>query len=149
MRQGRIAGALTGEQIRRLDGLGMVWETKYESAWQRGYAEARLYYSRHGDLNASGTFVSPSGFRLGAWIARQRAKGRSGHPVEHQRQLDALGMVWEKSDPWEVRYALAKAFYEANGHLRVPAGYKAEGIWLAKWLNEQKQVYAGNRPGKP
>lgn len=30
----------------------------------------------------------------------------------------------------------------------MPPKYIADGIWLNKWLNEQKQIYNGNRKGK-
>ena len=59
-----------------------------------------------------------------------------------------MGMTWKKDDPWEVRYALAKAYYEEHGNLNMPAKYKANGMWIAKWLNEQRQIYIGNRAGK-
>lgn len=45
-------------------------------------------------------------------------------------------------------YAHAKAYFEANGDLRVPANYKVDGIWLNKWLDEQQQIYFGRRKGK-
>ena len=57
-------------------------------------------------------------------------------------------MVWVKPDPWEVRYQLAKAYYEEHGDLKIPLKYRADGVWLAKWVNEQKHIYAGNRGGK-
>lgn len=53
-----------------------------------------------------------------------------------------------KTDSWEVRYALAKAYYMEHGDLQVPPKYIAEGVWLNKWLNEQKQIYRGNQNGK-
>ena len=51
-------------------------------------------------------------------------------------------------DPWEIRYQLAKAYYEENGNLKIPLKYRADGVWLAKWVNEQKHIYAGNRGKK-
>ena len=47
-----------------------------------------------------------------------------------------------------MRYKLAKAYYEEHRNLNIPSKYRAEGVWLAKWVNEQKQVYAGKRKGK-
>ena len=32
--------------------------------------------------------------------------------------------------------------------MNIPPQYKADGIWISKWLNEQRQIYIGNRPGK-
>ena len=67
---------------------------------------------------------------------------------KRREMLDAIGMVWVKPDPWEVRYQLAKAYYEEHGNLKIPLKYRADGVWLAKWVNEQKHIYAGNRGGK-
>lgn len=149
LRQGKAVGAaLTDEQIRRLDSIGMIWSSKLERSWERGLAEAKDYYNKHGDLNVPTMYVAPSGFKLGGWIADRREKGREKHDPERRRQLDALGMVWQKPDPWEVRYALAKAYFIEHGDLNMPAQYKSNGMWLAKWLNEQRQIYIGNRPSK-
>ena len=91
---------------------------------------------------------------LGKWIRRQRdayLKSRQGgkpYPEEQARRLESIGMIWELGDPWEIRYRLAKAYFETHGDLHMPGDYVAEGIWLGKWLNEQKQIYLGRRPGK-
>jgi hypothetical protein len=93
-------------------------------------------------------YVTEDGYKLGAWLADRRAKGKDKHSKEQQRQLDELGMVWVKPDSWEVRYALAKQYYEEHGDLNISPKYKADGVWLAKWLNEQRQIYIGNRGEK-
>lgn len=141
-------GGLTKEQIARLDSIGMIWMTKPEQQWEKGCAEAAAYYKEHGNLNVPAGYVSPTGYKLGSWIADRREKGREKHSPERQKRLDELGMVWVKPDPWEVRYGLAKEYYEEHGNLNIPSKYRAEGIWLAKWVNEQKQIFAGKRKGK-
>ena len=149
LRKGKTTGAkLTQEQIARLDGIGMVWKTKPEQLWEKGYAEAAAYYEAYGNLNVPVSYVSPSGYKLGSWIADRREKGKEKHSKEQQQRLDKLGMFWVKPDPWEVRYRLAQEYYEAHGNLNIPSKYRAEGVWLAKWVNEQKQIYAGKRKGK-
>ncbi len=149
LRKGKTSGAgLTQEQIARLDGIGMVWKTKPEQQWEKGYAEAKVYCEEYGNLNVPASYVSPGGYKLGGWIADRREKGKEKHSDEQQRRLDEIGMVWVKPDSWEVRYELAKAYYEEFGNLSIPSKYRADGIWLAKWVNEQKQVYAGKRAGK-
>ena len=149
LRKGKTNGAkLTQEQITRLDGIGMVWKTKPEQQWEKGYAEAKAYYEENGNLNVPVSYVSPDGYKLGGWIADRREKGKEKHSKEQQARLDALGMVWVKPDSWEVRYGLAREYYEEHGNLNIPSKYRADGIWLAKWVNEQKQVYAGKRGRK-
>ena len=149
LRNGKTNGAkLSQEQITRLDSIGMVWKTKPEQKWDKGYAEAKLYYEANGNLNVPASYVSPAGYKLGGWIADQREKGKEKHLPKRREMLDAIGMVWVKPDPWEVRYQLAKAYYEEHGNLKIPLKYRADGVWLAKWVNEQKHIYAGNRGGK-
>ena len=149
LRKGKTNGTkLTQEQVARLNSIGMVWKTKPEQKWDKGYEEAKAYRERYGNLNVPASYVSPSGYRLGGWIVDRRERGKEKHSLEQQKQLDALGMVWVKPDPWEVRYGLAKAYYEEHGNLKIPLKYRADGVWLAKWVNEQKQIYAGNRGGK-
>ncbi len=65
------------------------------------------------------------------------AKRESIH-MKHIRRLTEIGMTWEKEDPWEYRFNLAKQYYEEHGDLRMPADYVVEGIWLERWLRAQK-----------
>ncbi len=149
LRSGKGIGAkLTDDQIRRLDSIGMEWKDRSELAWEKGYAEAAAYFSRTGNLDVPASYLTSSGFKLGGWIAAERVRGKDALSAEKQRQLDEIGMIWRKPDSWEVRYALAKAYYDEHGNLNIPAKYKANGIWLSKWVNEQRQIYIGNRRNK-
>lgn len=137
---------LPPEQIAALDELGMLWDRRSDRLWQRGYSEALAYRRAHGDPDVPATFKTETGYRLGAWITVQRSNERLSE--RRRRLLDDLGMVWKKPDPWETRYALAKAYYDAHGNLDVPGSYVADGVWLGKWLNEQQQIHQGKRKGK-
>ena len=57
-------------------------------------------------------------------------------------------MIWKTGDDWEARYELAKQYYEAHGDLNISGDEVIQGVWMGKWLNEQKQIYWGRRPGK-
>lgn len=145
---GKITGRkLTREQVESLNEIGMLWSPKFDRAWEKGYAYAKAYYETHGDLKVSSTYKEQDGYRLGAWISNQRDR-KERLSVPRKERLDEIGMIWEKTDSWEVRYALAKAYYMEHGDLQVPPKYIAEGVWLNKWLNEQKQIYRGNRKEK-
>ncbi|MBQ2988583.1 MAG: Helicase associated domain protein [Clostridia bacterium] len=150
LRSGKIKAGTppTDEQIARLDEIGMIWKNQHETAWDTGYQAALAYYNEHGNLNVPTSYVTPDGYKLGAWIADRREKGKEKHSEKQQNQLDVLGMIWTKPDPWEVRYDFAKQFYEKHGNLNLPGDYQVQGIWLAKWLNEQRQIYIGNRGEK-
>ena len=56
----------------------------------------------------------------------------------HVERLTKIGMVWESGDPWERRYALAKEYYKGHGNLQIPADYVVDGVWLGRWVREQK-----------
>lgn len=147
LKKGTANGAdLTEEQIKRLNEIGMLWSDKFERLWEQGFAEAERYFKRYGDLNVPTGYISDTGYKLGGWIVNQR-ENKNISPARKAR-LDALGMVWAKPDSWEVRFDLARAFYLTYGNLNVPASYIVEGVWLNKWVNEQKQIYKGNRQGK-
>ena len=126
----------------------MIWKSRTERSWEDGLTEAKKYRARFGSLNVPQAYVAESGFRLGAWISDRREAGREKTPKDHAEALDALGMIWQKPDPWQVRYAYAKEYFDAHGDLKLPANYQRDGIWMAKWLNEQRQIYLGKRPGK-
>ncbi len=138
---------LTENQIDELNAIGMVWETKFDVAWERGYRYAAEYAAINGNLNVPATYETKDSYRLGRWISGQRVNA-SRLTADRRERLNKLGMIWAKPDSWEERYLLAKRYYTENGNLNVPAGYIVEGIWLNKWLNEQKQIYNGKRKGK-
>lgn len=149
IKNGKIAGqVLSEDQLKRLDLIGMIWTDKYARSWEAGYAAAKEYYERHGDLDVSPTYVTPYDYHLGAWIAHHRDKRGIKVTPERQAKLDALGMIWIKPDAWQIRYNLVKKYYEEYGNLNIPQKYTADGVWLNKWLNEQKQVYHGKRKGQ-
>ena len=154
IRQGKVAGTLTEEQIQRLNAIGMVWDDKFSRQWENGYEHAVQYYNQHGNLDVPTMFVCEDGYALGRWLKRQcdRPNGSIVKTTPEQRdRLTALGMRWEIEtieDKWEKRYQLAKEWYDEHGHLNIPADYKADGMWISKWLNEQYQIYHGRRKGK-
>ena len=52
-------------------------------------------------------------------------------------RLSDIGMVWEKSDPWDEKMKLVEAYFGEHGDVNIPADYVADGVWLARWLSEQ------------
>ena len=141
------AGELPQEQVERLDALGMDWTNRNDRKWMSLYDVAAAYYHEHGSLNVPSEYVTPDGVLLGKWVARQRYAylnpDRSSARVTPERKalLDKLGMVWEKYDPWQVRYDLALAYKTEHGDLEIPSVYKtADGVWLGSWVNRQRQA---------
>lgn len=135
---------LTETQVNRLEDLSIQWMSKFQYQWEQGFKEAENYYRENGNLDVKSNYITKSNFKLGAWISNQREKVTA----ERKQRLDSIGMVWSKITPWEEKYSLVNNFYKENGHLNIPSNYISDGVWISKWLNEQKQIYRGNRKGK-
>lgn len=140
------AARLTNDQKQRLDGLGMIWDkAKYQ--WKQSYEAAKEYYFANGNLAVPREYKTKGGFRLGIWIANQRAnytgKRKEAALLKHW-QIDALnsiGMIWDTSYDvkWDDYMKLAIKFYEENGHLDVPSTYCIDGAELGKWIASVRQ----------
>lgn len=140
---------LSDEQISLLSELGMVWQNNHDAAWEKGYAHAKTYYDSNGNLDVPTSYKSGDGFKLGDWISNQREKYASGlMKQERFDRLNAIGMIWQRPDPWEERFVLAEQYYREHGDLEIPSQYTVNGIWLSKWLDEQRQIRNGKRKGK-
>ena len=140
---------LTENQIRRLEAIGMQWETKFDLLWRDSYLAAKEYYQQHGSLEMPAGYITESGFCLGKWVRRQQyayrnpEKGNAVLTPERIRLLEQIGMRWESTDSWEHRYNLTKSYLAEHGDLKIPANYKTtDGIWLGKWLYEQRRELA-------
>lgn len=132
--------SLTGIQRQALDGLGMLWDGKYDRLWEEGYHHAEEYFRETGNLDVPGAFCCEDGYALGRWIARQR-KAFPKYDSGRISRLDKLGMVWEKEGSWAVRYRLAERYYREHGDLKIPGGYVMDGVWMDRWISEQRKKY--------
>ncbi len=133
---------LSGEQLEKLDALGMIWSKNAEK-WERYLDAVREYRRIYGDLKIPLKYVTEDGLPLGKWIHAIR-HGKSGNKTrmetlsaEQIAQLDALGMEWEKGNItlWNMKYELAKEYYEQHGNLNVPVSYSVEGVKLGRWIS--------------
>ena len=138
---------LSQDQIGRLEKIGIYWGNRNDRQWNEVYGAAKRYFEANGDLDVPVAYVTPEGYALGKWVRRQqyayRKPEKSNAILSPQRValLDAIGMQWEKHDPWQHRYELAQEYKKQYGNLEIPAKYKtADGIWLSRWVYNQKQL---------
>lgn len=146
-RKARREDRLPKGKIRALEGLGIVWDP-LEAKWERGLAEARMYKDRYKDLRVHAKYLSPSGYKLGGWIADQRKVRAQGRlPQKRFDKLDALGMSWARpDDTWKVAYRELCAYREQNGNLDLPQDFiSSSGINLYKWATTQRTVRANGK----
>lgn len=142
-----LSGKLTGDQIGRLEKIGMYWGNRNDRQWNEVYQAAKRYFEANGNLDVPVAYVSPEGYALGKWVRRQQyarqkpEKSNSALSKERVALLDAIGMRWEKPDPWQHRFKLAQDYKREHGNLAIPATYKTkDGIWLGRWLYDQKRL---------
>ena len=137
-------GVLTQQQIDKLNSIGMVWETRTETAWSRGLEAARRYYQQYGDLQIPQGYKDDTGFALGNWLNNIRIRYRSGRLSQSQEDaLEAMGVVWNVADSrWERCYAEAARYYEQHGDLGFTKNYITDtGLRLGPWLENQRASY--------
>ncbi len=150
IRSGAIQGSLSGEQIAKLDSIGMIWGAVTDLNWTRNYEAAKAYFEEHGNLNIPARYVTENGLELGAWLASLRTWERAGAhrkylSAERKKQLDDIGMVWDVLDfYWENNFRAATDYYRENRNLDVPTSYVTkDGIRLGSWIARLRSLRAG------
>ncbi|MCD7745796.1 MAG: Helicase associated domain protein [Lachnospiraceae bacterium] len=146
IRKGTGHGTLTEEQIRKLDSIGMVWESSLDQLWEKNYSAAKAYYEEHGDLDVKWDYVTEDGIHLGEWLSSIRSFEKAGARQKYLsedriRQLNEIGMIWGKIDYfWERNYEAAAAYYREHGNLDVLSTYvNADGIRLGSWVHRMRK----------
>ena len=164
--KGQCKYRITEEQIELLKQIEMKFETnKFEEKWNKKYALAKAYYEYYGNLEVPADFKTKNGYKcdengiaLGSWIStlRKAYKGKGTNKITEERikLLNQIGMRFETNkfeEEWYKKYALAKAFYEHHGDLKVPTDFKTtngyehdeNGINLGDWIYTQRRAYKG------
>ena len=134
--------ALTVEQQQQLAELGMIWNKNNEK-WEEYFRAAETYYKSHGDLNVTAKYVTEDGIPLGRWLhsmKQQFLNDRSRRaPLSEEQisRLAAIGFETERKSvrQWNLRFALAKEYYEEHGNLNVPVSYCVDGVKLGRWIS--------------
>ena len=142
VRAGSVTGNLSEEKVRKLDEIGMVWDSKDQS-WNEALRELQAYYKEHGNLDVKARYVTENGFRLGRWVCNLRTKVKNkgldqALTKEQQGELEKLGMIWDRNgEKWEEYFREAQGYYLEHGDLEVPVKYVTEnGVPLGRWLAE-------------
>lgn len=138
---------LTAEQINRLNEIGISWNSKYDNAWENVYKAVCDYKKEYGNLDIPVAFVTADGCRIGRWIRHQKEKYET-LSLSRRKKLNAIGLNNKKSNPWEEKFGLLEKYKKEHGNLKIPADYVADGVWLARWLSEQRSRLNGRPTGR-
>ena len=140
-RQAHRLGRLGPTRLRRLGALpDWTWDTD-EAAWEEGFAALECFVEREGHARVP-KLHKEDGFRLGAWVGKQRGK-RSRLDSKLIRRLEVvLGWTWDSNEAaWEDSFAALLRFVEREGHARVPKTHKETGLNLGNWVAVQREAH--------
>lgn len=119
---------------------------KNNALWMAKYNLAKKYKEKYGDLRIPRAFRMDN-VNIGLWIGTQRAKyAQSELSNEKIELLEEIGMLWRVIDEsWNKYYAVAEAYYEEHGDLKVPIDYVVDGLNLGNWISIQRQFYVSKK----
>ena len=143
-------GRLAKYQIRKLEGLGIVWNVL--RTFEESYQIVLDYYNRHKTINLPNDFCLEDGYNLGRFIYTQKQLKKNGKLSEERISLfNKLGIDWtikevKKNPSWDEMFMLAKNYYNKYNNLEVPRTFitkdgiteDSDGYNLGRWVSRQR-----------
>jgi hypothetical protein len=133
-------GRLSEKRIRRLDGIGFVWNRREEDWWGL-FERLKVFKKKHGHCDVPRH--SREDRALSLWVRKQRNVRKCRLLSEDRaKALERLGFTWSVS---EKRDADWMAFYERyKGYVRVHGRLLVNRKWhdqeLKRWADRQRQA---------
>jgi len=124
-----------------VDGLRTRLVEQTTASWMFWYGLLLNYVEEHGDASPAIIHKTKEGFRLGAWINKQRSK-RTYLSLERISLLEKLHRwTWNKiEDQWNDGFERLQKYVKANGKANPPQDYKTkDGFRLGGWITVQRQ----------
>jgi hypothetical protein len=116
-------------------------------SWMFWYGLLQAYVQERGDCLVPHEYVTPTGYRLGGWVDKQRQR-QPGMSKERRAYLDALGFVWDPyASQWEEGFKHLQEYVGKEGDCRVAFDYVSpDGYPLGSWVNTQRISEASLSP---
>ena len=138
--------SLSPERRVRLQELaGWTWEALLDK-WEKGFRFLEEFSNNEGHTKVVQGYKTLDGFRLGAWVSKQRAK-KDLLSVDCKIRLESLP-EWKWSDPisvdrrsWDEWLDTLKEFVAREGHCSPSAKYRTplpDGFGLGSWVSSQR-----------
>lgn len=128
---------------------------KHEDSWHTGFKHAEVFWHLHQHLNVPAKFVCEDGYRLGAWIRRQRNNFRYANEkpeitrkmiLQHSIKLNRIGMLWTTDEIlWCRNFFAALDLYNAHGYFSI---YDAKNDYQMSQLREWAKMTRNYLSGK-
>ena len=144
-RNAHRSGIMGAERSLRLEALnGWVWDP-HDETWETGMNSLLTFGAREGTTRVPAAFRSAEGFKLGAWVIRQRTlfAKRKLSPDRSVRLENQPGWSWNaRAERWEDGFAHIQVFVEVKGNAQVPADFvTSNGYRLGRWVTKQRTNY--------
>jgi Helicase associated domain/Helicase conserved C-terminal domain len=149
-------GVMSGERVRRLERLGMIW-SEADLAWEENVAAARAYFEVHATLAAPRP-ASALGRPVGQWLTNCRRVGGLGADPERAQaraaQLASIDPDWNTRElgwsvDWQRHYAGLRVLVESGATLaEVLPGVTYDGEDIGRWLGRQRTAWADLSDGQ-
>jgi Helicase associated domain/Helicase conserved C-terminal domain len=137
-RQRTSKDEISPERRQRFDEIGFVWDP-HEEAWEEGFAALTTFKTHENHCRVPQRHIEGA-FKLGAWVAWQRAT-KDKISSERRQRLDEIGFVWDPhEEAWEEGFAVLTTFKAREGHCRVPDGHVETTCNLGKWIGRRRAV---------
>jgi hypothetical protein len=125
---------LTSDRIKKLDGLGFVWDVR-DAFWEKMFKELVEYKKKYGDCKVPDDWSENK--KLGTWVGKQRQRKNQLTPERIDR-LNRIGFVWEaKKIFWEEMFEALVEYKKRTGNCNVPRNWP-ENKPLANWVHTQR-----------
>jgi len=144
-RQRYTRGKLEPERVARLESLsGWIWSAA-EEQWEEGLIHLVTFLKREGHIRVPAEHRESDGFPLGSWVRSHRRRGgRRALTVDQRQRLEAIPS-WTYKAPmestWERGVAAMDAVARREGHCRIPAEHREDGVELDSWCARQRGLY--------
>ena len=133
------------EIVEFLESKDLVWnvkEAQIEDSFSIAISELDEFLKLNKVSDIKEKTITDSGFKLGNWLQRMRAKKARGNlHAHHETELKSRGFELELTTAQYLsRIQALEEFFNAHGHIRVPQDLKPEGLGsIYIWLGGQKR----------
>ena len=147
-RRKKLSNQLSPERLEKLESVpGWVWGV-HDETWEEGFRMLEEYVAAKGDSLVPTGYLTPTGYKLDAWLERQSRLWLSQKlDLNRARRLASLpAWSWElKIAPkgsleWDDCFRRLIEFADLEGHAIVPRNYEMmDGFRLGDWVKSQRK----------
>lgn len=148
MRKAHNDDTLSGDKTKRLEAIGMKWDSFIMRNWLDKYRLVKAYYDEHGNSDIGSKYISPDGTKLGTWVSTQRSAYQKGTLTDEQIELlKKIEFSWDRDQSrWEKGFAFAKRYTDEGGDINdLPNNYLIDEFNLTRWIRQQRDRYSKNK----